>query len=106
MTPFKNDLQVGQPALVINAEKPENVGKIGMVVTVIELMDLQKSKEYFSVWRDDLIAHPYAVIDDSSILGERGNIAIRQDYLMPLPPLGDVYDDEMFDVMENLKIYS
>lgn len=106
MIPFNNQLKVGQPAMIVNVERPENIENIGNVVTVIDLMDLETSKEYFFMYRDDTIRHPYAIIDDGTNDGRLGHKAIRQDYLMPLPPLGDVYDQEKMDEMQNLKIYS
>lgn len=104
MTAFNNDLQIGQPAMIINVEQPENIGNIGMVVTVLRLMDLRESQDYFGITH--IVKHRYAVIDDGSEDGLSGNLSIRQDFLMPLPPLGDVYDQEKMDEMQNLKIYN
>lgn len=106
MTPFNNELQIGQPAMIISVERTENIEKIGTVVTVNDLMDLETSKEYFLLYRDDKISHPYAIVDDDTKSGRLGHKAIRQDYLMPIPPLGDVYEEEMLDELEYLKVLS
>lgn len=103
MTPFNNELQVGQPAMIINVELEENRSEVGTTVIVLGLMSTGESQEYF-IDADFKVNKPYAVIDDGTDGGRNGEIAILQKYLMPLPPLGDVYDDEMTDVLENLKV--
>lgn len=98
MTPFNNELQVGQPALIINVERPEFRGEIGRTVIVLALMSYEESKEYFLLSTFKPINQPYAVIDDGTDYGRNGQIAILQKFLMPLPPLGDVYDEEIMEV--------
>jgi hypothetical protein len=98
---MNTELKVGMLAMIINVERPQNADKIGIVVTILDLMDLQQSKEYFLLYRDKEVTHPYAIVE-----GAGNGTSIRQDYLIPLPPLGDVYDQEMMDEMENTKIYT
>lgn len=82
-----NDLQVNQPALIINVENHVEFGDwIGKSVTVIELMSVEESRNYFAGNPNiDLFCkEPYAIIK----LGEFEG-GIRQRYLMPIPPLDD-----------------
>lgn len=96
MTPFNNELQVGQPAMVINVEYSKNSHIIGTTIIVDLLMSVEDSKLVI------FEANGYAYA--SYIRGDGERRFIRQKYLMPLPPLGDVYADEMTDVLENLKV--
>lgn len=79
------DLQEGQPALVINVEFQENSELIGQCVTVVHVMSLEESIDYF--YRDDGYAtEPYTVI---RVKDDPYDAAIRTRYLMPIPPLDD-----------------
>lgn len=98
MTPFNNELQVGQPAMIINVELQKNIGEIGTIVTVEELLTLEESIN--RIGHEEYVKEPYAFIIDS----KDKPAAIIQRYLMPLPPLGDVYDQEMMDEMEKYKV--
>lgn len=99
MTPFNNELQVGQPAMIINVEMEKNRGEIGTIVTIEELLTLEESINRIC-GGEEHVKEPYAFIIDSK--GQP--TAILQRYLMPLPPLGDVYDDEMIDELKNLRV--
>lgn len=96
MTPFNNELQVGQPAMVINVEYSKNSHLIGTTIVVDSLISPEEA--------DEMIfgsgGHAYA----SYVRGDGAERFIRQKFLMPIPPLGDVYADEMTDVLENLKV--
>lgn len=97
MTPFNNELQVGQPAMIINVEFEKNRHSIGTTIIVDALHSIEESKEIMK----DSSGFAYARFSRDS-----QPRFIRQNYLMPLPPLGDVYEDEMTDVLENLKVNS
>lgn len=85
-----SELQVGQPALVINVEFAMNSELIGKCVTVVRIMSLDESIDYFD--RDDsYVNEPYTVI---RIKGDLPDGAIRTRYLMPIPPLDDDILDE------------
>lgn len=88
------ELQVGQPALVINVEFEENRDLVGKCVTVLELMSTEQSKEYFYDAPKDYVTEPYALIQ---IEGDDYESGIRQRYLMPIPPLDD-------DILEKTNI--
>lgn len=114
MKPFNNELQVGQPAMIIGCYKPANSWAIGKIVVVECLMgSFEEVPEQYKI-SDDIILmsiEKSAIISgintDERIIANHASIMLK--HLMPLPPLpplGDVYDDEMFDVMENLKIHS
>lgn len=82
-----NYLQVNQPAIIINVENHlEYDDMIGKCVTVIELMSLDNSRNYFTGNEniDKFCTEPYAIIR----LGDF-EAGIRQRYLMPIPPLDD-----------------
>lgn len=79
-----NDLQVDQPALIINVEQEKNTHVIGTCVNVIDLMSVEESVYYFRESEDKLVTEPYALIEINGIVG-----GIRQRYLMPIPPLDD-----------------
>lgn len=98
MTPFNNELQVGQPAMIINVEQPKFSDQIGKTVIVLALMSSEESKQFFFFSEFKPSSQPYAVIDDGTDYGRNGQIAILQKFLMPLPPLGDVYDEEIMEV--------
>lgn len=98
MTPFNNELQVGQPAMIINVEYAKNNHLIGTTIIIESLLTPVEADE--SIFGAD--GHAYAVW----IHADGSEHYIRQNYLMPLPPLGDVYADEMTDVLENLKVNS
>lgn len=97
MTPFNNELQVGQPAMIINVEFEKNRHSIGTTIIVDALYSIEESKKIMK----DSSGFAYARFGRES-----QPRFIRQNYLMPLPPLGDVYADEMTDVLENLKVNS
>lgn len=78
---MRNDLQVNQPALIINVEKEKNLYLIGKSVMVVKLLTIEESKLHF---RKDDTKEPYAIID----VGGLGR-GILQRYLMPIPPLDD-----------------
>lgn len=99
MTPFNNELQVGQPAMIINVEMEKNRGEIGTIVTIEALLTFEESINRI-LGGEEHVKEPYAFIIDS----KGSPSAIIQRYLMPLPPLGDVYDQEMMDQMENWKV--
>lgn len=86
MIPFNNDLQVGQPAMVINVEQEKNRDKIGIVVVVEELLSLEDSKQRI-LGGHVHVKEPYAFFTHAGC-----ESAIIQRYLMPLPPLDDVLD--------------
>lgn len=95
MTPFNNELQVGQLALIINVEYPKNSHFIGTTIIIESLISAEEAKEM--VFESN--GHAYA-----SHIRDGEEKVIRQAYLMPLPPLGDVYDEEMFDEFVNLQV--
>lgn len=82
------ELQVGQPALVINVDHKENEGLIGSVIMITDLLSKDESIEYFkdSVYDRSSYSEPFALFED-----EKG-LAIKQRYLMPIPPLDDVLE--------------
>lgn len=80
-----NDLQVNQPALIINVENHAEYGDyIGRSVIVRELLSIEESQRYFQFNLDVEVMEMYAVIYVENLEG-----AIRQRYLMPIPPLDD-----------------
>lgn len=95
MIPFNNELQVGQPAMIINVEYEVNSALIGSTILIEELLDADASC-------DILGSGGYAY---ARFLSKNGSDRfIRQIYLMPLPPLGDVYEEEFFEEVQNLKV--
>lgn len=110
MKPFNNELQVGQPAMIIGCYKPVNSWAIGKIVVVECFMgSFEKVPEQYRSGDDvGMTIEKAAVISgintDERIIANHAVVMVK--YLMPIPPLGDVYADEMFDVMENLKIHS
>lgn len=95
MTPFNNELQVGQPAMIINVEYSSNSHLIGTTIIVDSLLSPEEANE--TVFGSN--GYAYASYNDRDGVEH----FIRQKYLMPIPPLGDVYADEINDVLENLK---
>lgn len=85
------ELQVGQPALVINVELEENRHLIGKCITVI---GLHSKEEAQMVLGKEHANEPYATHRCHGGLGRRW---IRQRYLMPIPPLDD-------DILEQTNI--
>lgn len=95
---MNTELKVGMLAMVINVEYSKNNHLIGTTVLIDSLLSTEESDEYIL----GANGHAYA----SYIQDNVSEHYIRQKYLMPLPPLGDVYDQEMMDEMENTKIYT
>lgn len=91
MTPFNNELQVGQPAMIINVEYDKNRHVIGTTVVIESLLSVEESENI--VFQAN--GHAYATYIRESDGNQR---FIRQDYLMPIQPLGDVYDEEIMEV--------
>lgn len=82
------ELQVGQPALIINVEYDRNRHKVGKCIIVDRLLSLEDSIQ--GVYGAEV---PYAsYIDESQIEN-----FIQQRFLMPIPPLGD-------DILEQTNI--
>lgn len=112
MTPMNNDLQVGQQAIIIGCHNPENSGCIGKVVTIVDFVNKGEPLPdfYMQIENVDKFAAKVnlAVITDSGAAPDNvmieNHIFINVKYLMPLPPLGDVYEEEMRDELENLKV--
>lgn len=118
---MNTELKVGMLAMIIGCRQPENRETlIGKVVTIEALPNLGDNIVEFYNGEHTVIRenHPDVAIcygaqgktrqstkDGLSTLND--NIArIDRKNLMPLPPLGDVYDQEMTDEMENTKIYT
>lgn len=91
---FDNYLQVGQPAMIINVEYSRNSNMIGKVITINSLLTPEESSNIFE--NEGFL---YA-----SYINDNAEKFIRQNYLMPLPPLGDVYNQEVSEELENLKV--
>lgn len=115
MKPFNNEIEVGQKALIIGCKHPENSWVIGMTVTVEGLF--LKYESVPDEFRSELGRRtPHdrrgKFIDDSAVVSgfnindflRENHAVIARKYLMPIPPLGDMYDEELFDEMVNLKI--
>lgn len=95
MTPMNNELYVGCTAMIINVEYSKNSHLIGKTIVIESLLSEEESAEQIF----EANGHAYA-----SYTRDNGERFIRQKYLMPLPPLGDVYEEEMRDELENLKV--
>lgn len=112
MTPFNNELQVGQPALVIGCHHPENIGCIGRIVTIVDFVskgDLLPSCYMKNYNRFGVEAKAnLAVITGSGVTDDfimiDGHIFINVKYLMPLPPLDDDVLDDTVNLTTNLKV--
>lgn len=89
MTPFNNELQVGQPAMVINVEYAKNSHIIGTTIVVDSLISPEDASEMF-----DSGGHAYA----SYVRNDGAERFIRQKFLMPLPPLDDDVLEITFDL--------
>lgn len=87
MTPFNNELQVGQPAMVINVEHEKNRHRIGTTIVVDSLYSAEEASEILG----DTLGHSYA-----RFVRDNQPRFIRQIYLMPIPPL----DDDVLDEVE------
>lgn len=83
MTPFNNELQVGQPALVIGYMK--NYNRFGV-----------EAKANLAVITGSGVTDDFIMID--------GHIFINVKYLMPLPPLDDDVLDDTVNLTTNLKV--
>lgn len=97
MTPFNNELQVGQPAMIIDVEYDKNRHLIGTTIIVDCLYSPEESKDLVF----EANGHAYASYIRESDVQQR---FIRQKYLMPLPPLGDVYDEEVFEELSTMRV--
>lgn len=108
MTPFNNQLQVGKPALIIGCHHPENSWTIGKTVIVDGFIEKgnQASGDianyYFGIAPELMCI--VSGFESDQLYNGKGVYKAR--FLMPIPPLGDVYDQEKMDEMQNLKIYS
>ena len=99
MTPFNNELQIGQPAMIINVEYEKNRHLVRTVVIIHDLLSPEQAE--LEVFEPKGQGYATYILESDSI-----ECFIQQRYLMPLPPLGDVYDQEKMDEMENLKVYN
>lgn len=81
MTPFNNELHVGQPAMVINVEYAKNSHIIGTTIVVDSLISPEEASEMIF----ESGGHAYA----SYVRNDGAERFIRQKFLMPIPPLGD-----------------
>lgn len=115
------ELKVGMLAMIIGCRQPENRDTlIGKVVTIEALPDVGDNIVEFYDGEHTVIRENHTNIaicygaegkarrctnDGLSTLKDNYTRHNRK-YLMPLPPLGDVYDQEMVDEMENTKIYT
>lgn len=118
---MNTELKVGMLAVIIGCKQPENRDAlIGKVVTIEALPDHGDNIVEFYDGEHTVIRenHPNIAIcygaqakvnrdttDGLSTLKD-SHTRLDRKYLMPLPPLGDVYDQEMMDEMENTKIYT
>lgn len=101
MKMFNNQLEVGQPAMIINTRLPENLYLVGGIVTVEEFISVGSdvSKYYELPGSTKLNPNKYpgiVVVSGCKLTGksEGGNISMLPGYalfgrknLMPLPPL-------------------
>lgn len=102
MIPMNNDLQIGQPAIIIGCYNPSNSWIIGRVVTVVELISAGEklSDEYFNGGNPFDITAPVNLAMVTGVNTELciidNHALIQQKYLMPIPPL----DDDVLDEVE------
>lgn len=102
MIPMNNDLQIGQPAIVIGCHHPENSWIIGKTVTVVDFIDngAKMPDVYFTNGNPfDVPANAnLAVVKGVCTAGEiiDNHSFIKPKYLMPIPPL----DDDVLDEVE------
>lgn len=97
MTPFNNELQVGQPAMIINVEYSKNSHLIGTTIVVDSLISPEEADE--RIFGSG--GHAYA----SYTRYDGVERFVRQKFLMPIPPLGDdVLDTSFVEVLDNLKV--
>lgn len=118
---MNTELKVGMLAMIIGCSQPENRETlIGKVVTIEALPDVGDNIVEFydgerTVIRENRLSIAICYGAQGKIkLGTKDGLSTLKDNftridrknLMPLPPLGDVYAQEMMDEMENTKIYT
>lgn len=97
MQGFNQELQIGQPALIINVEYSKNSYLIGTTTVIESLLTPDESAKKII----GANGHAYAVH-----LRDGAERYIRQNYLMPLPPLDDQTYSEDVSVNNNKEVYA
>lgn len=98
MQGFNQELQIGQPALIINVEYSKNSHLIGTTIGIESLLTPNESAESIR----GANGYAYAVYLDDDGTGHY----IRQNYLMPLPPLDDQSDSEDYSIKNNKEVFA
>lgn len=104
MQSFNPELKVGMQAMIIGVHQPKNVHLIGKVVMIEALLAIGDSVQewYVDTYTVSPLKYNMAIITGLStgLHHKEGYSTIRQEHLMPLPPLDD---DATIFANENVK---